>query len=1078
MSFVLLLLLSMSLLVSVETANAHNSKLRLLAKENARLGMLVAIGNLQRYAGPDQRVTARAEVLNNSFPGTEMWAGVWDASAGAPTNPVWLVSGDNALPSTGAAGTDPAEVFPATDDDPAVLAEWEPIFGKDGGESGSYAFWVEEQSAKARINMDGRTQPLSYLDTEADQDLAEAVVLAPSADKIFDELRGSQNPDHITRETAETLARIQSADQVGLAFQNSTDAYASQILVNERHNFTLNAASVLEDPINGGLKRNLTGITQSQIDDLLDQPKYEDDQYLKGDFLLHYNINPLSGVLFAENVDPNNPLASGGSITADQELAKVPASDFYNFRDNLTDPEDGELEVVRNIMPIVTEASFRVGAFHQWGGNNLKHRVRFHADVEFWNPYPFPIKFPAESSNRGFFVMLVPSQFENESIGRGGLETDKMILSVQKIAPGIGRGGGGIEEEIHTNLFDFDERLFTATSGDNTINETVMISWLEIERVLLEPGEVYRATTVNIRNGKNVGLARIQGGYILKSGGDRTNPDDYIVDPSGDYIKWSWDDPEDPKYPVLNPSDTVNIDLRMPPNGLTFRLISYDDRARNENPVYEENGNRDWAKPVFEIRNLYKDVDLRNDKIILRGDKYSRQTSSDYTFNDLSFAFHFRLDDEIITASDADASLVTMGFDLRQPVWDYDIPAVKRLVMVGGVYPELAETGVTPNPFDTVTLESLFFSGGDIFADGTDQNSIDSHSGTFERAFLYPPARGEPLTVGSFSRLPLSYENVEFDIDGDGTDEIVQLRVGAPWGGELNESYDKYFYTGTPAAGLSPTDELTPIPAEVTVGTAPSQLRDLDAASHLLLKGSFNVNSLSGPAWAAMLGRTIHDWEYDSSEAPTDLANGFLNLSHSTDDTIRAIGGLLSDDSLTSVDPDDLSGPVKAGRLAMRYPLRQLTGEQIFNPTTEKDDALVDFLLTELETHFASNPPFESLAEFANSGILDRAIRLSNINGSIADFSPAYITQCKVLEALAPFLSVRSDTFVVRSVGTIVDPITGQRGNQIICEAAIQRIPDRVDGDATRLSEDAVSNENSFGRRFTIVDMNWREAVQ
>ena len=53
MSFVLLLLLSMSLLVSVETANAHNSKLRLLAKENARLGLLVAIGNLQRYAGPD-----------------------------------------------------------------------------------------------------------------------------------------------------------------------------------------------------------------------------------------------------------------------------------------------------------------------------------------------------------------------------------------------------------------------------------------------------------------------------------------------------------------------------------------------------------------------------------------------------------------------------------------------------------------------------------------------------------------------------------------------------------------------------------------------------------------------------------------------------------------------------------------------------------------------------------------------------------------------------------------------------------------------------------------------------------------
>jgi hypothetical protein len=528
----------------------------------------------------------------------------------------------------------------------------------------------------------------------------------------------------------------------------------------------------------------------------------------------------------------------------------------------------------------------------------------------------------------------------------------------------------------------------------------------------------------------------------------------------------------------------------VPPSGLTFRIAGFDTELARSNPpfvtpVFEDNSSKAWAKPSWEIRNLYKSDsgDPQIFEISLGGEgeegstgthEYSRQKSSDYTSNNFNIGFHFRLDDEVITTNNADASALTMGFDLRQPVWDYDNPAVKRLVMVGGVYPELAEGGVTPDPFETSSLESNFFSGNDIFADGT----YDSHSGSFERAFLYPPSTGEPLTVGSFSRLPLSYENVEFDIDGDGTDEIVQLRVGAPWGGGLNEAYDKYFYTGTPAAGLSPADELTPIPAEVKVGTTPSQLRELDAASHLLVKGSFNVNSLSGPAWAAMLGRTIHDWEYSRTAVPTDLANGFLNLSHSTDDAIRASDGLLSDSSLTTLEQDDLNGPVDAGRLAMRYPLRQLTDEQIFNPTTEEDDSLVDFLLAELETHFASNPPFESLAEFANSGILDRAIRLSGINGSIADFSPAYITQFKVLEALAPFLTVRSDTFVVRSVGTIIDPITGQRGNQIICEAAIQRIPDRVDGDAARLNEDAVSNENSFGRRFTIVDMNWREAVQ
>ena len=93
MSFVLLLLLSMSLLVSVETANAHNSKLSLLAKENARLGMMVAIGNLQRYAGPDKRVTARAQIDAGTSKNATMWTGVWDSNSGSAKNPIWLVSG-------------------------------------------------------------------------------------------------------------------------------------------------------------------------------------------------------------------------------------------------------------------------------------------------------------------------------------------------------------------------------------------------------------------------------------------------------------------------------------------------------------------------------------------------------------------------------------------------------------------------------------------------------------------------------------------------------------------------------------------------------------------------------------------------------------------------------------------------------------------------------------------------------------------------------------------------------------------------------------------------------------------------
>ena len=102
MSFVLLLLLSMSLLVSVETANAHNSKLNLLARENARLGMMVAMGTYKDTLVPDQRVTARAQIDASTSKNAAMWTGVWDSNSGSAQNPVWLVSGENPNPAIGA----------------------------------------------------------------------------------------------------------------------------------------------------------------------------------------------------------------------------------------------------------------------------------------------------------------------------------------------------------------------------------------------------------------------------------------------------------------------------------------------------------------------------------------------------------------------------------------------------------------------------------------------------------------------------------------------------------------------------------------------------------------------------------------------------------------------------------------------------------------------------------------------------------------------------------------------------------------------------------------------------------------
>jgi hypothetical protein len=121
LAFLVLLLVSLATLTRVETQVADNNQKLAHARQNALTGLNIALGQLQRTAGPDQRVSAAADLVAATDKtgatthadggivvqeGARYWTGVWgNANAPFATSSQrsflnWLVSGNEAVSVT------------------------------------------------------------------------------------------------------------------------------------------------------------------------------------------------------------------------------------------------------------------------------------------------------------------------------------------------------------------------------------------------------------------------------------------------------------------------------------------------------------------------------------------------------------------------------------------------------------------------------------------------------------------------------------------------------------------------------------------------------------------------------------------------------------------------------------------------------------------------------------------------------------------------------------------------------------------------------------------------------------------
>lgn len=243
----------------------------------------------------------------------------------------------------------------------------------------------------------------------------------------------------------------------------------------------------------------------------------------------------------------------------------------------------------------------------------------------------------------------------------------------------------------------------------------------------------------------------------------------------------------------------------------------------------------------------------------------------------------------------------------------------------------------------------------------------------------------------------------------------------------------------------------------------PSGAREV--AAHMLVDGSFNVNSTNVKAWAAMLA-SLRGQEFEINN------NG------------------------TTHNPQK-----KTPVLRLSEPMGE--ANQTWNGFREVSDDDIEELAKAIVEEVRKRGPFQSLGEFVNrrlesselgrKGALQAAIENAKLNktAEVEQWTnrgypeennvsvrntgvgtPGWITQADILTPLSPFITVRSDTFTIRAYGDARDA-SGKVIARAYCEAVVQRVPDFVDpSDKATEAIGNLSDINAkFGRKFEIVSI-------
>ncbi|MBC7978993.1 MAG: hypothetical protein H7Y36_00340 [Armatimonadetes bacterium] len=257
------------------------------------------------------------------------------------------------------------------------------------------------------------------------------------------------------------------------------------------------------------------------------------------------------------------------------------------------------------------------------------------------------------------------------------------------------------------------------------------------------------------------------------------------------------------------------------------------------------------------------------------------------------------------------------------------------------------------------------------------------------------------------------------------------------------------------------------------------------AASIMMLEGSFNVNSTSVEAWTALLSSNRL-----ATVPVIDITNGSMpTLRHSSKTPISGLLTTTGDEFQDGTQSQNSKHWV--GQRALSDTEIRKTAEALVEQVRLRGPflSLSDFInrrpsdTTEIATSGALQAALDDPQRGPNRDLDKDSIRASPANsvfpfpeaskGFKSTASQSHVTQADLLTTFGSSLSARSDTFRVRAYGEALDS-SGNVAAKTWCEAIVQRTPNYVD---PSLSADKLPGAGSvnerFGRRFEITSFRW-----